>query len=84
MLNVPGCGPTHKIHTLMQTHTDMYTEQLKITFFRRILVKNIKEEKMNLLRKNIWNSCNNSYFKKEVSDLLLCNFCKEFFKKCKG
>ena len=49
-------------HASTHTHVHMYTEQLKVTFFRRILVMNIKEETMNLLRKNIGNSCNKKYF----------------------
>lgn len=48
-------------HASTHTHVYMYTEQLKVTFFRRILVMNIKEETMNLLRKNFWNSCNKCF-----------------------
>lgn len=63
MLNVLGCGPTHKIHTHVSTHTRIHVHRAaKSYFFRRILVMNMKEETMNLLRKNIWNSCNKKCF----------------------
>lgn len=78
VLNVPGCGPTHKIHTCKHTHTHtytQYTEQLKVTFSGEYY-RNMKEETMNLLRK-IYGTA----VIKNVSDMVLCNFCEEFLKK---
>ena len=66
-------------HTHTCKHTHIYKLQLKATFLRKILVRITKEEIEWIYLGKI----SGTVVIKNVSDMVLCNFCKEFLLKMK-